>query len=292
MISTPVLLLRPPARFLPGPARTTLASALALLATLLLPVPQVFAAPAPFAPPPVAQCPGCMLPTDEIQVYDASITDVGKWNLTWHNNYTPRAQTVPDFAGGVVPDHTLNGVPEWAYGLTPWLELGAYVPIYSYTAKGQLLFEGVKLRTLFVVPDAARRKVFYGLNFEYSYNELRWEASRFSGEMRPILGTHLGSWDLIINPVLDTEFDGFRNFSFAPNARVAYNFSPKFALAAEWYAEYGPVSGFLPGSEQGQNLFAVADFSIGSHGFEVGVGHGYTHGSTPLIFKLMLIQDL
>lgn len=237
------------------------------------------------------QCPGCISPTDEIQVYDADITELGKWNLTWHNNFTPQGQTVPDFPGGVVPDHTLNGVPEWAYGFRDWLELGAYVPIYSYTNTGQLLFEGVKLRTLFVVPHADERKFFYGLNFEYSYNEPTWDTHRFSGEIRSIVGTHLGPWDLIVNPVVDTEYNGFKNLTFAPEARIAYNFSPKFALAAEWYAEFGPVSQFLSPADQGQNLFAVVDIGKSSHGIEFGVGHGFTPGSTHTIIKLMLMQD-
>jgi hypothetical protein len=265
------------------PAR--LIEALALSVTLSVAMPETHAAPAP------AQCPGCISPTDEIQVYDAEITELGKWNLTWHNNFTPQGQTVPDFPGGVVPDHTENGVPEWAYGFKDWLELGAYVPIYSYTNTGQLLFEGVKLRTLFVVPHAAERTFFYGLNFEYSYNESTWDTHRFSGEMRPIVGTHLGPWDLIVNPVVDTEYNGFKNLTCAPEARVAFNFSPKFALAAEWYAEFGPVSQFLAPADQGQNLFGVVDIGTSSHGIEFGVGHGFTAGSTRTIIKLMLMQD-
>ncbi|MGH8257082.1 MAG: hypothetical protein ACRET0_12805, partial [Steroidobacteraceae bacterium] len=260
-------------------------SALALVMILFVTIPKAQAGPA------LPQCPGCMLPTDEIQVYDAAITEVGQWNLTWHQNYTPQAQSVPDFPGGVVPDHALNGVPEWAYGLRPWLELGLYMPIYSYTARGRLLFDGFKLRQLFVVPHAEDRTFFYGVNFEWSYNEPQWDAHRISGEMRPIIGTHLGPWDLIVNPVLDTDFDGFKNLTFAPEARVAYNFSPKLALAAEWYGEFGAVSDVLPTPQQGQNLFAVVDLGSSSHGIEFGVGHGYTPGSSPLIFKLMLMQD-
>jgi hypothetical protein len=262
-----------------------LAAALALM-TLVSIVPAARA-----LPPPPPSCPGCISPTDEIQVYDAEITEVGKWNLTWHNNFTPQGQTQPDFPGGVVPEHTLNGVPEWAYGFRDWLELGAYVPIYSYTNAGNLLFEGVKLRMLFVVPHAADRTFFYGLNFEYSYNQPTWDPHRLSGEMRPIVGTHLGPWDLIVNPVVDTEFNGFRNFTFAPEARLAYNFSTKFALAAEWYAEFGPVTQFLQPADQGQNLFAVADIGNSSHGIEVGLGRGFTPGSTKTVIKLMLMQD-
>lgn len=260
--------------------------ALVLIVSALATVPSAHAAPTI-----IPDCPGCLSPTDEIQVYDASITEVGKFNLTWHNNFTPQGQTVPDFPGGVVPEHALNGVPEWAYGLTDWLELGAYVPIYSYTDAGRLLFEGVKLRTLFVVPHAEDRRFFYGVNFEYSYNETTWDPRRFTGEMRPILGTHLGHWDLIVNPVLDTDYSGFRNLTFGPEARIAYNVSPKFALAAEWYGEYGPVSGFLTPDQQGQNVFAVVDIGSSSHGIEFGVGRGLTSGSTRTVVKLMLMQD-
>jgi hypothetical protein len=259
---------------------------LAPVVTLCMTIPEAHATQ--ILPP---GCPGCLVPTDEIQVYDASITEVGQWNLTWHNNFTPQGQAVPDFPGGIVPDHTEDGVPEWAYGLTDWLELGAYVPIYSYTNTGRLVFDGVKLRTLFVVPDAQDRTFFYGINFEYSYNEPQWDTHRFSGEIRPIVGTHLGPWDLIFNPVVDTEFNGFKNLTFAPEARVAYNFSPKFALATEWYSEFGPLPQFLAPPEQGQTLFGVADVGTSSHGIEFGVGHGFTRGTAATVIKLMLMQD-
>jgi hypothetical protein len=57
--------------------------------------------------------------TDEIEVYDAVIAAPGVVNLTWHNNYTPNGRDAPEFPGGIVPDHSLNGVTEWAYGVTP-----------------------------------------------------------------------------------------------------------------------------------------------------------------------------
>jgi hypothetical protein len=66
--------------------------------------------------------------TDEIQVYDAEIAEPGVLNLMVHNNYTPDGLTQPRFPGGLVPNHTLNGVPEWAYGVTDWFEQGLYLP--------------------------------------------------------------------------------------------------------------------------------------------------------------------
>ena len=53
--------------------------------------------------------------TDEIQVYDAEINEVGQFSVELHNNFTAIGHHEPDFPGGIVPNHTLNGVPEWAY---------------------------------------------------------------------------------------------------------------------------------------------------------------------------------
>jgi len=107
--------------------------------------------------------------TDEIQVYDAEINDPGQFSLQLHNNYTPIGRQSPNFPGGIVPNHTLNGVPEWAYGIVDWLELGAYAPVYSWTGNGRVLIDGAKLRAEFVVPHAAERSFFYGVNFELGH---------------------------------------------------------------------------------------------------------------------------
>ena len=231
--------------------------------------------------------------TDEIQVYDAGITATGKWNLTWHNNFTPSGRTEPAFPGGIVPDHALNGVPEWAYGVTPWFEAGLYLPVYTLTRDGELLFDAAKLRALFVVPDAHDRMFFYGVNFELSYNEPHWETTRFSGEIRGIVGAHLGPFDLILNPIVDTDFEGGAgNLEFAPAVRAAWNLSGKLALALEEYADFGTLQHFKPSEEQSHTLFAVIDYGGSSHGVEFGIGRGLTPASDRWVLKLMLMQDL
>ena len=69
---------------------------------------------------------------DEIQVYDGGLAAPGVFNLTWHNNFTPTGISIPAFGGAVVADRSLNGVPEWAYGVTRWFEAGLYMPLYSH----------------------------------------------------------------------------------------------------------------------------------------------------------------
>src|SRR5256885_1301798 len=83
----------------------------------------------------------------------------------------------------------------------------------------------------------------------------------FTSEIRPILGLHLGDWDIFINPILDSSWDGFKNLDFAPATRIAYNFSKVWAVAVEHYADFGPIKKFLPGSEQSHQIFAVMDYS-------------------------------
>jgi hypothetical protein len=98
--------------------------------------------------------------TDEIQVYDAEIADPGVLNLEVHNNYTFEGLKTPRFPGGLVPNHTLNGVPEWAYGVTDWFEQGLYLPLYSVSSNLGPVLDGFKVRELFVVPHAADRTLF------------------------------------------------------------------------------------------------------------------------------------
>ena len=146
--------------------------------------------------------------TDEIQVYTGEINKPGEFSITVHNNYTPIGPTRPAFMGGIVPNHSLNGVPEYALGVTPWLELGAYLPLYTITGDERALIDGAKVRALFVSPNAAERTFWYGANFELSYNARHWQEARYALEIRPILGWRFGPVDLLLNPIIDFLFHG------------------------------------------------------------------------------------
>jgi hypothetical protein len=230
--------------------------------------------------------------SDEIQVYDGGLAPVGTFNLTWHNNYTPVGNDVPAFPGAVVPDRSLNGVPEWALGVTNWFEAGLYLPLYSYDKNSGWGLDGFKLRTLFAVPNADTRKFVYGANFEFSINAERWDERRFTSEIRPIIGWHLRPVDIIVNPIIDTSYDGFGNLIFAPSARVAYNLRSGWAMAVEEYADFGPFKGFHSWSDQAQQLYWVVDKSASFMDIEAGIGFGLTDASDKLTLKLILSRDL
>src|SRR6266496_1808960 len=230
--------------------------------------------------------------TDEIQVYDASHADPGVFSLTWHNNFTPKGVSTPAFPGANVPDKSLNGVTEWAYGVNDWFEAGLYLPLYSIDKNRGATLDGFKLRALFTVSHADDRRFVYGVNFEFSVNAKHWDATRFTSEIRPIVGWHLKPVDIVINPILDTSYDGFKKLVFAPATRVAYNFSPTLAVAVEEYADFGPLRGFYPRSEQSHQLYGVVDHRTRLMDIEAAVGFGLTRASDKFTLKLILARDL
>jgi hypothetical protein len=229
--------------------------------------------------------------TDEIQVYNAEIAAPGVFNLTLHDNYTPEGLKKPAFPGGVTSNGSLNGVPEWAYGVTDWMEAGLYLPLYSLPSDGKFQLDGFKLRALFVEPDAAKQDFFYGVNFEFSFNSKHWDANRYTSEIRPIIGWRFGKVDLIFNPILDNSYKGLSRLDFAPETRLAYNVSPLWAVAAEEYDDYGPLRNFY-GRQQTHQLFGVVDFNGKPVNVEFGVGFGLSSATDRLALKLILSRDL
>jgi hypothetical protein len=118
---------------------------------------------------------------DEIQVYNAEIAKVGQWTSQLHSNYAFIGRKEPDFPGGLIPDHALQGTGEWAYGITDWWEMGFYTP-FAVDQNLTPYSNAAKIRQLFVTPNAAERSFFYGVNFEFSYampqfSDTQWNMS-------------------------------------------------------------------------------------------------------------------
>lgn len=236
----------------------------------------------------------CFAQTDEIQVYDAAIAEQGKFNVMLHSNFTPIGRKTADYPGGIIPDNSVNGTVEWAYGVKPWMEQGLYFPVFSAYSKGRGgSLNGFKIRELFVRPNADKHMLAYGVNFEFSVNYSYWESRTISSEVRPIIGAHLGKVDLIYNPIMDTDYQGgFGGLEFVPAGRIAYNFNERWALAAEEYDDFGTFDHFMKANDQFHEIWATMDHSGKVISIEAGVGVGVTDGADKLTFKFMISRDL
>jgi hypothetical protein len=224
---------------------------------------------------------------DEIQVYNADIAEVGQWTYQQHLNFAAVGQTVPEFPGGFTSNHSLQGTPEFAYGLTKWWEVGFYLP-FAVNGSGEFLSDGAKIRNLFVVPDAAKRDFFYGVNFELSYELLPFSPTPWMLEIRPIIGVRNKQWEFIVNPIVDVNFGPPDEAVFAPAARLARNLGEDRFIGLEYYSDFGRIGNFLPLQQQSQQLYAVTDFKVKEVDVELGVGYGFTPGSDRLIFKAII----
>ena len=228
---------------------------------------------------------------DEIQVYNAEIAKVGQWTFQLHSNYAFIGRKEPDFLGGLIPHHALQGTGEWAYGITEWWEMGFYTP-YAVDRNFTPYSNAAKIRQLFVIPHAAEREFFYGVNFEISYAMPQFSDAQWNLEIRPIVGWRKGDYEFIINPIVDMGFGQNGDSIFAPCARFARNLGENLAVGLEYYTDLGPLRNFSTFNEQQHNLYAVVDFKIGRFDVDLGVGYGLTPGSDRLMAKMIIGTEL
>jgi hypothetical protein len=224
--------------------------------------------------------------TDEIQVYNAGIAAPGQFTVEQHLNYVPLGVKSPPFPGGLISNNSINGTPEFAYGVTDWWEVGLYLP---FAIKDQqFLSDAFKLRTLFVSPHAEQRDFFYGVNFEFSNTTPKFSQSRFGLEIRPIVGVRNTDWEFIVNPIVDVSFGRYGEADFTPAARVARKLAPDTFIGLEYYADFGEIGNFAKLADQQHTLFAVTDFKLGVFDVDFGVGYGLTPASDRWVIKTII----
>jgi len=224
--------------------------------------------------------------TDEIQVYNAGIAAPGQFTIQQHLNYVPLGVKDPPFPGGLISNNSINGTPEFAYGVTDWWEVGLYLPFAIKDR--QFLSDSFKLRTLFVSPHAEQRDFFYGVNFEFSNTTPKFSQTRFALEIRPIIGIRNADYEFIVNPIVDIGFGKYGEADFTPAARLARKLGPDLFVGLEYYADFGEIGNFSKLADQQHTLFAVTDFKLGVFDVNFGVGYGLTPASDRFVVKTIV----
>lgn len=236
-------------------------------------------------------CPSAARAIDpfEIQVYDATVNQPGRPALELHLNsvISGRRDAVPP---ELPAHHQSHFTAEPAFGITDWWEVGMYVQT-ALLADGTFEYAGTKLRTKLVVPGRPESRLRWGVNVEVSRLPDRYERDVWGGEIRPI-GTWSsagGAWYVSVNPIVDLSFARLEAPSFEPATTILYVVGGLLSAGIEYYANLGPVGGWLPPGEQEHYLFEVINVLAWKHvRLNVGVGEGLTGASNDFVGKMIV----
>lgn len=228
----------------------------------------------------------------EVQVYGAEVAPPGSTMVELHTNSALRGTTQRE--EGVLPtQHAVHETLEITHGWTSWFETGLYL-FTSIQPDTGWEWVGTHIRPRVRAPEEWKLPVGLGLSMEIGYQERRFSTDTWTMELRPIIDKQLGPWYLSFNPVFSKSLAGEgvrqgRGFEFNPNAKVAYDVTPKVALGLEYYGALGPVHSLDPPREQEHLIFPVVDVDLGPRWeFNAGVGFGLTRATDGVILKLIL----
>jgi hypothetical protein len=236
----------------------------------------------------------------EIQVYEGDLDTPGHFGLELHSNYTFRGVRTPEYAGQVAPDRVARMTLEPSFGVTEWLEIGAYLQGFA-APDGSFQYGGWKGRVKLVVPERLGLPVRLGLNMEIGRVPIAVERDGWANEFRPIIGWSSGRLSVTVNPIFGYALTGADRFriELEPAVKANWNTNAGFALGAEYYAGLGFAGEMLPRSEQEHLAFVTFDLmepvgAVEKSRWEVnlGVGAGFTE-ATPqhAVVKLILGRE-
>jgi hypothetical protein len=223
--------------------------------------------------------PACARAADEeIQVYMDEIGPVGRLGLDVHLNWTPDGRAAnADYAGQAASEGRWRVTPEFGYALSPNVELGAYLPLFTLSQGGHAEIGGVKGRIKFIAPHDPETGPFWGLNFELGRVRKDLDINPWNAELKGIAGVRSGPWTLAGNLNVDFPVSGPAKgpTTFEIATKASYAVSRTFSVGIENYNEVGDSHGLGHLGRRGQMTYLVGDASFGAWDLNFGVGRGY-----------------
>ena len=232
----------------------------------------------------------------EIQVYGADTVAPKTVMVELHSNYTvdgfnaapgSRFQVNGEFP----TNHAEHETVELTAGVTGWSEVGFY--IFTSERDGQgVQWVGDHIRPRVRAPESWHLPFGLSLSNEIGYQRARFSPDTWTWEIRPIIDKQAGRYYLAFNPAVDRSWHGpgtHQGVTFAPNAKVGYDFTKKVNAGIEYYAAYGNLRGFDTLHDQQQQFFVATDLNVSPKWeFNFGVGVGATSSTDHLIVKAIV----
>ena len=227
---------------------------------------------------------------EEIQVYMDEMSVPGTFGLDIHTNYVVTGDLLSDRLGEQQSLHRLRVTPEFAYGLTPNLEAGLYLPLATLDGAGRLGVDGAKVRLKFIAPKAPGQTWFWGLNFEIGGVDRRLDANPYNAELKGIVGARAGPWTVAFNANLDFKVSGPAPSpaSLDLDTKVSYALGKSLAIGVETYNGAGELHALGRFGASEQSTFATIDKSFGRWDVNLGLGSGYGANADHFIIKAVI----
>jgi len=226
----------------------------------------------------------------EIQVYGSDTIPPASTMVELHSNFTALGQR--STIDGVYPTyHQLHETLEITQGINDWAEVGFYVFTSEQNGHG-MQWVGDHIRPRVRVPSSWHWPVGVSISTEIGYQRAVYSPDTWTWEIRPIIDKAIDRWYFAVNPALERTWHGpdvHQGVSFAPGAKVGYDFTKKISGGVEYYADYGSLRQFDSFRDQQQQFFAVTDLNV-SPKWEInfGVGIGVTRSTDHLIIKAIV----
>ena len=227
---------------------------------------------------------------EEIQVYLDDMSAPGHFGLDLHTNYVATGQTLNDYVGEQQSVDRFRLTPEFAYGLTPNLEAGLYLPLATLQNDGRAGVDGAKVRLKFIAPKAEGQNWFWGANFEIGGVDHRLDLNPWNAELKGIVGDRWGGWTLAFNGNVDFKASGPAPAppSLDIDTQLTYDLSKTLSVGVETYNGAGEFRRLGTFGSAEQSTFLVVNKSFGRWDVNFGVGAGYGANRDGVIVKAII----
>ncbi len=230
----------------------------------------------------------------EIQVYDSETAEPGEAGIELHANAFGAGSPTSAPGQAEPTDRGFHLTFEPHLGLADWAEIGGYVQT-AVRPEGSYEYAGAKVRFKARLPWKTAGHVGLALNVEVSALPATYSASRYGGELRPIVDLRTGRLYLSVNPILSFDFEGplagRPQLEPAAKAEVIV-VEDLVGIGVEYYGAIGPLDASLPASEQVHRLFGVLDLTDLPAGpirvgLNLGVGHDLGAGDEWIVKSII-----
>lgn len=236
----------------------------------------------------IAVAANCHAAPEEIQVYLDDLRAPGQLGVDVHNNFVVSGRRTADYEGEQPPGKVYRLTPEFAYGLTPTVELGLYA-LSTRDAGGHLHGDGIKARIKYIAPHDPQAGFFWGANLEVGRSSKRVSETAWNAEVKGIAGYRTGPWTLAVNPNFDRSLSpGGGPVTGDVDLKVAFALDSKTQVGFESYNELGPLKHVSASGTNARTVYAVLDKDFGTFDLNAGVGRGLTAASDRWVVKFIL----